>query len=146
MAFVDRKSKYPGRVLITPESGEAFYATMVRADEPTAPGTPINASSLNELINRNGDTMNAQLIFDNPASYHALTKNREINGEPFSVNFGCGTVGGKGIISFEVRAGYESTSPRLGRFEVGELGVAYIDPAGTRHYLYENTVLASSVG
>lgn len=43
----DRVSKYPGRVLITPEDGSpAFYATMTRADEPTQAGDPLNKSTL----------------------------------------------------------------------------------------------------
>lgn len=52
MAFVDRESKYPNRVLITPEDGSApFYATLTRADEPTVLGTPLNATVLNALVN-----------------------------------------------------------------------------------------------
>lgn len=51
--FVDRQSKYPGRVLITPEDGSpAFYATITRADEPTVAGTPLSAGALNELVNK----------------------------------------------------------------------------------------------
>ena len=146
MAFVDRKSKYPGRVFITPESGAAFYATMVRADEPSTPGTPINAASLNQLVNKSGDTMTGQLLFDNRTSYPALVKNREVNGELFSVNFGCGSVSGRGIICFEVLVDNAGTSTRIGRFEVGEFGVAYVGPDGKRRFLYENTVVASSVG
>lgn len=52
MAFVDRKPKYPGRVLITPENGEPFYATITRADEAATEGTPLTANVLNELVNR----------------------------------------------------------------------------------------------
>lgn len=43
----DRVSRYPGRVLITPEDGSpAFYATMTRADEPTQAGDPLNKATL----------------------------------------------------------------------------------------------------
>lgn len=42
----DRVSASPGRVLITPESGEAYYATIERADNPTVEGTPLNKASL----------------------------------------------------------------------------------------------------
>lgn len=42
----DRVSASPGRVLITPESGEAYYATIERADNPTVEGTPINKNTL----------------------------------------------------------------------------------------------------
>lgn len=50
MEFVDRQPRYPNRVLISPESGEAFYATMERADEPLSVGTPLNAATFNELL------------------------------------------------------------------------------------------------
>ena len=36
----DRQPTRPGRVRITPESGEAYYAVMEMADEPTEVGTP----------------------------------------------------------------------------------------------------------
>ena len=42
----DRVSTYPGRVLITPESGEPYYATLTRADNPTVEGTPLNKENL----------------------------------------------------------------------------------------------------
>ena len=44
--MIDRVSANPGRVLITPESGEAYYATLTRADNPTVEGTPLNKSTL----------------------------------------------------------------------------------------------------
>lgn len=146
MAFVDRESKYPGRVRIDPENGSSsFYAMLTRADAPTVAGTPLNAAALNELINRYGDTMRAQLVFENPESYHALTKFREIEGSRYQVNFGCGVLGGKGVVAFEVRSGSESTAPRLGRLEVGELGVSYINSAGKRTYLIESGVVDAEV-
>lgn len=42
----DRVPVNPGRVKITPEGGSAYYATMVRADNPTQEGTPLNKASL----------------------------------------------------------------------------------------------------
>lgn len=42
----DRQPTYPGRVLITPENGEAYYATLERADEPTEAGTALNKANL----------------------------------------------------------------------------------------------------
>ena len=43
----DRVSLNPGRVLVTPENGgEAFYATLTRADNPTQEGDPLNKSTL----------------------------------------------------------------------------------------------------
>lgn len=43
----NRVSANPGRVKITPESGgEAYFATVERADNPTVEGTPLNKESL----------------------------------------------------------------------------------------------------
>lgn len=45
--MLDRVPVNPGRVLITPENGNAaFYATMTRADNPTQEGTPLNKNTL----------------------------------------------------------------------------------------------------
>lgn len=41
----DRAPTKPNRVLITPENGEPYYATMVRADEPTQEGTPLDKNT-----------------------------------------------------------------------------------------------------
>lgn len=145
MAFIDRQPKYPNRVLITPESGDPFYATVVRADEPLVVGTPLNSATMNELVNKNGDTLNGMLTFENLSAYHAFMKYREIEGKTYGVNVGCGIVGGKGVVAFEVREGEETTSPRLARFEIGELGAAYIGPNGKRVYLHESGVLSAGV-
>ena len=42
----DRQPTRPGRVKITPENGEAYYATMEMADEPTEVGTPPTKAKL----------------------------------------------------------------------------------------------------
>lgn len=42
----DRQPTQPGRVKITPENGEAYYATMEMADEPTELGTPPTKANL----------------------------------------------------------------------------------------------------
>lgn len=145
MAFVDRQPKYPNRVLITPESGEPYYATVVRADEPFVVGTPVNATTLNNLVDKRGDTLRGSLTFENLDSYHALMKYRDVNGQTYGINVGCGVLGGKGVVAFEVREGSETTSPRLARLEFGELGVAFIGPDGKRRYIHETGVLAAGV-
>lgn len=42
----DRVSLYPGRVTLTPVAGQANTYDMVRADQPTQEGTPLNKASL----------------------------------------------------------------------------------------------------
>nr|DAV47204.1 MAG TPA: hypothetical protein [Caudoviricetes sp.] len=49
MVFKDRISKYPGRWTLVREDGSSEIVTLVRNDEPIKDGTPINASTLNEL-------------------------------------------------------------------------------------------------
>lgn len=49
MVFEDRISKYPGRWTLVREDGSSEIVTLVRNDDPIKDGTPINASTLNEL-------------------------------------------------------------------------------------------------
>lgn len=42
----DRVPVNPGRVLITPETGNAYYATLTRADNPRQEGDPLNKNTL----------------------------------------------------------------------------------------------------
>ena len=42
----DRVPLYPGRVTLTPVSGQANTFDLVRADQPTQEGTPLNKASL----------------------------------------------------------------------------------------------------
>ena len=49
MVFEDRVAKYPGRWTMVKSNGTSEIVTLIRNDEPTKEGTPINASTLNEL-------------------------------------------------------------------------------------------------
>jgi hypothetical protein len=49
MVFEDRAAKYPGRWTMVKSDGTSEIVTLIRNDEPTKEGTPINASTLNEL-------------------------------------------------------------------------------------------------
>lgn len=49
MQFIDRKAKYPGRWTMKKSDGTSEVVTLVRNDEPTVEGTPMNAATLNEL-------------------------------------------------------------------------------------------------
>lgn len=48
--FVDREALYPNRYKITRGDGSVEYVTIERADEPTVAGTPLNAETLNGII------------------------------------------------------------------------------------------------
>ena len=47
---IDRVPTYPGRVKLTPVSGQANIFDMERADEPVEPGTPINRALFQSFI------------------------------------------------------------------------------------------------
>lgn len=49
MVFEDRVAKYPGRWTMVKSDGTSEIVTLIRNDEPAKEGTPINASTLNEL-------------------------------------------------------------------------------------------------
>ena len=49
MVFEDRLAKYPGRWTMVKSDGSSEIVTLIRNDEPTKEGTPINAATLNEL-------------------------------------------------------------------------------------------------
>jgi hypothetical protein len=49
MVFEDRVAKYPGRWTMVKSDGASEIVTLIRNDEPTKEGTPLNASTLNEL-------------------------------------------------------------------------------------------------
>ncbi len=49
MVFEDRVAKYPGRWTMVKSDGSSEIITLIRNDEPTKEGTPINAATLNKL-------------------------------------------------------------------------------------------------
>ena len=49
MKFEDRISAYPNKYFMTDESGNTSYVVLERADEPTVPGTPLNAETFNTM-------------------------------------------------------------------------------------------------
>lgn len=49
MVFEDRVAKYPGRWTMVKSDGTSEIVILIRNDEPTKKGTPINAATLNEL-------------------------------------------------------------------------------------------------
>ena len=50
MEFIDRESAYPNRYVMTDENGNTSYIYLERADEPTVPGTPLNAETFNNMF------------------------------------------------------------------------------------------------
>ena len=50
MEFIDRVSAYPNRYTMTDENGISSHVILERADEPTTPGTPLNADTFNGMV------------------------------------------------------------------------------------------------
>lgn len=61
MEFKDRVSAYPNRYLLTDENGNTSYVHIERADEPTVPGTPLDAETLNNLLQKEGGVMTGSI-------------------------------------------------------------------------------------
>lgn len=49
MLFQDRISTLPNRYVMTDENGNISHVWLERADEPTIPGTPLNAETFNQM-------------------------------------------------------------------------------------------------
>ena len=49
MEFIDRVSAYPNRYVMTDENGNTSLVYLERADEPTVPGTPLNAETFDAM-------------------------------------------------------------------------------------------------
>ena len=74
MVFEDRVAKYPGRWTMVKSDGTSEIVTLIRNDEPTKKGTPINAATLNELstvagaINAKEEAVSAASIANSAAT------------------------------------------------------------------------------
>ena len=143
--FVDRVSTYANRALVTPENGEAFYATIVRADAPVTDGTPLNAETFNtmqeDFLEKTGGEVNGTLNFTNDGEYLMIDKTRTFNGKLYKTNMGIGTWAGYGCISWELREDGVLQS----RLEVHPNAVYFRDAAGARHAMIVGTAVSASV-
>lgn len=74
MVFEDRVAKHPGRWTMVKLDGTSEIVTLIRNDEPTKEGTPINAATLNELstvagaINAKEEAVSAASIANSAAA------------------------------------------------------------------------------
>lgn len=63
--FVDRQSANPGRFKMTLKDGTAYYVTLERADNPIIAGTPLNAATLNAMVESMCGYSDARNLLDN---------------------------------------------------------------------------------
>ena len=101
--------------------------------------------SLDAKVNKSGDSLTGMLTFNNDDEYYVLYKYRKFTTGTYGVNLGCGLVAGQGVAAIEVRQGDSTSSPLLGRLEIGDLGVSYLDSEGKRTYLAQSEVISATV-
>lgn len=75
----DRVPRYPGRVKMTPVAGQANTYDMVRADEPTQVGTPLNKKLLDFAVAANGVTRGTGTAYILDADGFTLTDGAKVN-------------------------------------------------------------------
>lgn len=101
MVFEDRISTYPNRYAMTDENGSVSHVILERADEPTIPGTPLNAETFNEAFGEKapagfglGDQARAMLDMDKAtkSGFYALAGDSCTNYPTEYPNFRYGTV------------------------------------------------------
>lgn len=112
----DRVSTYPGRVRMTPVSGQANVYDLERADQPTEPGTPLNKANLlsdavaefldlentavpNDAFRKLGERQKIELVFESiDTSGNWVVPSNIYGGKIFAVAVGGGG-GGAGFQS-----------------------------------------------
>lgn len=76
--FEDRQAKYPNRWTMKKSDGTSEVVTLIRNDEPTVEGTPINAETLNQLSDVAGADVaraEAEAAAQNAKDYSGKAKN-----------------------------------------------------------------------
>ncbi len=134
------------RAVTTDANGDLIASTVTDTEIGYLSGLTSNAQTqLNAKVKKTGDSLTGSLTFNNFDAYHAVHKYRDINNVRYSANMGCGILGGQGIAALEVRKGDATDSPLLGRLEMGDLGVSYVDSEGKRTYLTRSEVSTATV-
>lgn len=104
-------------------------------------------SVLSGKVDKIGDTMTGTLDFNNLDQFRAISKTRTINGTNYYINWGCGVLGGEGIVAMELHLPSTTggTDTFLGRIEIGSRGVSFLDANNKRTYLHNSGLTAASV-
>lgn len=122
--------------------------TKLKALETADSTATTNLNNLQaQKVSKSGDTMTGALDFTNTEQYRAISKTRNVNSIEYYVNWGCGVLGGEGVIAMELHLPSTTgdDSKILGRLEVGSRGVSFQDANGKRTYLHSTGLTAASV-
>ena len=135
------------RVVISNGDGKIAVSPVTSTELNYLDGVTSNVQTqFNGKVSKSGDTMNGALNFKNDTEFRAISKTRVLNNTTYYVNWGCGILGGEGIVAMELNLPQsDGTSTVLGRLEVGGRGVSFLDANNKRTYLYTSGLTAASV-
>ena len=104
-------------------------------------------TQLGAKVSKAGDELTGMLDFKNVNESKAISKKRLIGTTNYYANWGCGQLGGEGVVIMEVQLPSTSggASTLLGKLEVGNRGVSFVDTNNKRTYLCSSGLTAASV-
>ena len=130
------------RALISNGSGKVAVSPVTSTELGYLDGVTSGVQTqLNNKLSTTGGVLTGPLSFQNKDDFSALGKFRTINSKDYFVNYGCGQLGGEGIVCAEVHL----SGSVIGRLEVGRLGVSYQDENGKRTYLHRTSAVPATV-
>lgn len=136
------------RALISNSNGKVTVSDATSTELGYLDGVTSNVQNqLNAKVPYTGGEMTGALDFKNTDDFRAISKTRLIGTTNYYVNWGCGQLGGEGIVAMELHLPSTSggTSTVLGRLEIGSRGVSFLDANNKRTYLYASGLTAASV-
>lgn len=108
----------------------------------------VTDTDISGKVNKTGDELSGPLDFKNTNEFRAISKTRLVNTKQYYVNWGCGQLGGEGVIGMELRlpstTGGEGTL--LGRIEIGSRGISFLDANNNRSYTYVSGLTEATLG
>ena len=107
----------------------------------------VSATDISGKVSKTGDELTGALDFKNNTEFRAISKTRLINNITYYVNWGCGQLGGEGIVAMELHLPSTTggDSSVLGRLEIGSRGVSFLDANNKRTYLYSSGLTAAAI-
>ena len=137
----------PNRAVISNGDGKIAVSPVTSTELNYLDGVTSNVQTqFSGKVSKSGDTMNGALDFKNDTEFRAISKTRVLNNTTYYVNWGCGILGGEGIVAMELHLPQsDGTSTVLGRLEVGSRGVSFLDANNKRTYLYPSGLTVASV-
>lgn len=136
------------RALISNGSGKVAVSPVTSTELGYLDGVTSNVQTqLGTKVNKSGDELTGALDFKNTDEFRAISKTRLIGTTTYYVNWGCGQLGGEGIVAMELYLPSTTggTNAVLGRLEIGSRGVSFLDANNKRTYLYASGLTAASV-